>query len=361
MDTAHFQSRLKQYQQVIDDDIASYADSLRESIREQYGAYAAVEIDAYLQILERGGKRIRGALTIVGYEMSGGTDTDMIVKAARVIEMMHAYMLIIDDIQDGSLIRRGGPSAHAHLATLHEEKKYSQSSEHFGVSIALNAAIAGAHAAQMILANIDADESLRIKAISILNRTIAITAHGQTYDIMNEVVPEVEQADVERTLELKTAYYTVLNPLHVGMVLAGADCHATDAITDYAVHTGKAFQITDDLLGVYGTEKDSGKNPLDDIREGKRTLLIIHALKHCSATDKKFLLSVLGNSDLTQEQFESVQEILKTCGSYTYATKQARKHVEAALVALEAEAHRWDESGVRFLRGLTQYLPGRAA
>lgn len=358
-ETELFSRKLKQYQAILDADIAAYAKKTRHTTLNQYGEHARLEIDAYLSILERGGKRIRGALTMLGYEMSGGTQMEMITQVARTVEMIHAYILIVDDIQDRSSMRRGGPSAHAHLADYHEEKSLSQHADHFGISIALNAALAGAHAAQMQLANVDAPEDYRLKAISILNRTMTVTAHGQTYDIMNEVSSQVSAQDVDRSLEWKTAHYTVLNPLHMGMVLAGADCHATDAITDYAIHTGKAFQITDDILGIFGTEFESGKSPMDDIREGKMTVLSLYALQKSTDTDKNFLIQMLGNQDLTQTQFERCQYIIKRCGALAHAEREAQTHITAALASLDLHADRWSEEGVAFLRGLAHYLPSR--
>ncbi|CAN5640202.1 polyprenyl synthetase family protein [soil metagenome] len=356
-----FKKDLGRYQKLIDADIQAYAKHVRRVTLQQYGEYARLEVDAYLSILERGGKRIRGALTILGYEMSGGTDQKMIIEAARVIEMIHAYILIIDDIHDRSEMRRGGPSAHVQLAQYHKSQHFSQQAEHFGVSIALNGALSGAHAAQMILANLQTDEDARLKVISILNRTMSVTAHGQTYDIMNEVVSKVSEADVDKALEWKTAHYTFLNPLHVGMVLAGADCHATDAITDYAMHAGRAFQLTDDLLGTFGTEFDSGKSPMDDIREGKRTLLSVHALEHTTNGDKNFIIQMLGNQHLTQAEFERCQDIIKNCGAYDYTKQSAEQHVARALASLQGHDERWSKEGIAFLRGLVSYLPNRTS
>ncbi len=351
-----FRSQLSAYKELIDADIETYAKYIQTSTLQQYGANARLEIDAFLSILARGGKRIRGSLVMLGYEMSGGSDLQMILQAARAIEMMHAYILIIDDIQDRSLVRRGGPSAHALLADHHRHQHLSQNPDHFGVAIALNAALAGAHAAQTIFANLDAEERLRLNVLSIMNRTMLITAHGQTNDIMNEVVASVDEKQVERVLEWKTAHYTFLNPLHVGMVLADADCHATDAITDYAMHAGKAFQITDDILGTFGSEQESGKSPLDDLREGKRTLLTVYALEHTQSGDKNFLIQMLGNAKLTQAEFERSKDILVESGALDYARESAKQHVQKALTSLESETHRWSEQGVQFLRGLAQYL-----
>jgi geranylgeranyl diphosphate synthase, type I len=356
---AHFQKQLGKYQRLIDTEIASYTRQARTATLKQYGEYARLELDSFLAILERGGKRIRGALTLVGYEMSGGRDQALALEVARIVEMIHAYLLIIDDIQDNSDMRRGGPSGHAYLTQYHQRQQLAGNSGHFGRSIAMNSGLAGGHVAQMQLANIAADESIRLKLLSILNRTVLVSSFGQTYDIMNEVVAEVSCDDVERTMEWKTAHYSVLNPLHMGMVLAGADCQATDAITDYAINVGKAYQITDDLLGTFGTEFDSGKSPMDDIRQGKRTLLVVYALEHASDANKNFLLQSLGDDRLTQAEFERCKEILHDSGAYTHTARAAQRYIDNALSSLKTQESLWSADGVQFLRGLANYLPTR--
>ena len=351
-----FKDRLAEYKTRIDADIAAYSKHIRTTTLQNYGANSRLEIDAYLDILERGGKRIRGALVMLAYEMSGGTDTAMIIQAARAIEMMHAYILIIDDIQDRSPSRRGGPTAHVALAQYHNQHNLAGDSDHFGVAVALNSALAGAHAAQNLLASLNVDDHLRLAALSIVNRTMIITAHGQTSDIMNEVVAEVTERDIDRVLLWKTSEYTFLNPLCLGMVLAGADCSATDAIRDYALNAGVAFQITDDILGTFGTETEHGKSPMDDMREGKRTVVTTYALEHANDADKDFLLQMLGSPNLTPAQFERCKTILVKTGALAYAQDRARNSVIAALASLDTESHRWPESDVAFLRDLAGYL-----
>ncbi len=356
---ADFKTQLVAYKNIIDKDIDSYSKLIQKSTLQNYGSEARIPTDVFLDILSRGGKRIRGALTILGYEMSGGKDQKMIIQAARAVEMIHAYFLIMDDIQDRSDIRRGGASAHKLLEQYHHDHHLSGSSEHFGIAVAMNAMGIGNHAAQVILANLDAPEGLRLKTLSILNQTAITTDHGQTGDIMNEVVAEVTQADVDKVYELKTARYTFLNPLHMGMVLAGADCSATDAITDYAIHAGKAFQITDDILGTFGSEFESGKSPMDDTREGKRTAVTVYALEHTTNGNKNFLIQMLGNEHLTSAEFNRCKDILVESGALDFAKDQAAMHVKKALESLQKEAFRWSPTGVRFLGELVSYLIDR--
>jgi len=349
---------LADYRVLIDKDIEAYAAYIRRSTLQQYGATAHLEVDAFLKILERGGARMRGSLTILGYEMSGGAmdakGKAMITQAARAIELLQAYLLVIDDMQDRSPTRRGGPSAHFALADYHRTHHLAGDPMHFGMSLATNAALVGAHAANTILANLDAPDDLRNNVVSITNRTMLVTGHGQSVDIMNEVSATTDPKDIDNVQEWKTATYTVLNPLHVGMVLAGAGCEATDGITPYAIHTGKAFQIANDIDGVFASEQQTGKSSLDDIKEGKRTYMTIYALEHAETADKNFLIQMLGNEHLTPAEFVRCQQIIQESGGLEFARKQAKAHVTAALKSLHNEAHRWSPEGVLALQNLAE-------
>lgn len=356
-----FQHQLQAYKAAIDSDITAYAQHVLGTTRTQYGEHSAAVTSAYFDMLQRGGKRIRGALAMVGYEMCGGTDRQMIVRAATALEMMHAYILIIDDIQDRSKVRRGKPTVHEMLATYHTQHKLKGDAAHTGVSLALNAALAGNHAAQMLFAGLSVSDELRTKVLGIVNLSMLTTSHGQTYDILNERLAHVSLQNVEDTLEWKTAHYTVLNPLCVGMVLAGVGCEDTDAIRGYALPVGIAFQITDDIIGVFGTDKETGKSSMDDIREGKRTLLTLYALEHAAAPDQEFLRAALGNESLTRTEFEKVRGIIRDSGALEYAQSTAAAHTKRALNALHSHPPHWNNTSVAFLRGLAEAVLSRTS
>jgi geranylgeranyl pyrophosphate synthase len=321
------------YKKLVDDEIARFATQSRKNTTSQYGDVSATVYDEFLRILGGKSKRIRGTLTLIGYEMSGGTDIKTAVVAARVIEMMHAYLLIIDDIQDKSTLRRG------------EQTVYSK----LGPELAINAALAGMHVAQMSLANLSTDADTKIALMNILNRTMTATVHGQTKDL---VFSKDHTASVEVVLQMyrqKTAEYTFLNPLHTGMVLAGADCHATDAITDYAIHAGIAYQIKNDLeaLSMYQTAND-------DIVGNKHTIVIAHALCELSAGDRTVLQSMLG-SGLSEKQYKSLNELLEVAGSISYASTHLKRHINGAAHALNKEESRWPATHVSLLREILSH------
>lgn len=360
-DIQRYTKQLDAYKTAIEDAINAYSKQIKKSTLQTFGKHSRIAVDAYLDILSRGGKRIRGALVMASYEMSGGKNKDMIIKAAMAVEMIHAYILMIDDINDRSPIRRSGPSAHTVLAEYYAKNEFGDDAQHFGESIAMDAALLGNHGAQILMANLDVDPQLRLNAISILNRGMNITIHGQFNDLFNQVLDTVSERDVDMVTEWKTAHYTFLNPIHIGMILAGADCHATDAITEYAMNTGKAFQLQDDILGTFGGEFEIGKSPLDDMREGKRTLLVVYALEHTSEANKNFLLQALGNHRITHPEFKRCKDIIISSGAMEYSQKKAVAYTQAAIDSLAKESARWSKSGVAFLRGLSLSLLNRTA
>jgi geranylgeranyl diphosphate synthase, type I len=356
---AAFKAQLAAYKQEIDAAVGAYQQEAAQHMRTQFGEYPALVYDAFLDILSRGGKRIRGALMMAGYEMAGGRDRAMITQAALAVEMLHAYILIIDDIQDRSAKRRGKPSAHELLTDYHREHGLQGDAAHAALSLALNAAWAGSHAAQNVFIELNVPAERRLRALTLLNEHIMVTAHGQTIDIMNELTQQVSDQQINQVLEWKTAVYTVLNPLQVGMILAGASEQDVAAISSYALPAGKAFQIADDVLGIFGNEEASGKSVMDDIREGKRTILTAYALQHASADDQAFLRRALGNMDLTPQDFAQCKAILQACGARKHAEDQAEAYIAEAIGALDKTESRWSPDGVAFLRNLAHALTKR--
>jgi geranylgeranyl diphosphate synthase, type I len=346
IDATHDQLKLATYKKIIDADIASYVPYAIAAAGSQYGPGAAKTTEAFLDLVRRGGKRVRGALTMVGYEMLGGSDRQMITRAATAMEMIHAYMLVLDDIQDRSVLRRGRPTLHRVLT----DSDLAGGNERVGANLAMNAALAGNHAAQMLLAGLNVDAELIRKVLGIVNLTLVITSHGQNLDLMIErrtgLPTDTELANL---MQWKTAEYTFLNPLCVGMVLAGAGCEDTNAIREYALHAGQAFQVANDIQGIFGTTAANGKDVREDIREGKRTVLTVHSLRHAAAPDKEFLAEMLGNPDLSEAEFEHCRAIIRDSGSLEYAEHIRNAYIQAARAALQAVDRPWNAAYVQFL------------
>lgn len=318
-------------------------------------------LNFYNQIAIRGGKRIRASLAYYTYKMMGGTNEDTAMELARAIEMIHAYLLIIDDFTDKSATRRGGPTAHVLAEKYFKENAFVRvDSYHHGAAMAITAALLQLHRAEEVILGLKTSDAIKIQISQNLNSKIATTAYGQITDGFNSLKDIVPEKDVLSMLEWKTGVYTFENPLHSGALLAGAGAKELALLTEYAIPTGIAFQIHDDVIGMFGDCEETGKSDKDDLMEGKMTLLIQHALQNASKEDVVTINKYLGNRTLTDEEHAIVQQVLIDCGSFEYSKETAKKLVEVGKQMLKKAPSNWDPSGKRFLRGVADYIIQRS-
>ncbi len=351
-----FKQQLADFSRLIDADLANYVERALSDTHEQFGEHPTEAVKAFCSLLTRGGKRIRGALTMNTYYMLGGTDAAVALQAARAIEMLHAYILMVDDIQDRSEIRRGGPAAHVMLREYHKTHHLRDDAQHFGESITMNGFLFGAHSAMNELLDIDAPNEYKFAALRNVNRHFIATVHGQSKDIFNEVVDTASIDDVDKVLLWKTAYYTFMNPMQLGAILAGAKNADLKRLEEYSLAAGRIFQITDDIIGVFGVESETGKSALDDIMEGKRTVLTVKALELAPKADAYFLEQMLGNHKLTQSEFARCQTIIEDSGALEYAREQAQSSAVDAFTALDDIDTHWPGRQAEFTSNLVHYM-----
>lgn len=323
-----------------------------------------------------GGKRLRGAFVYYGYMMYGGKDFNEILKSAAFVELIHNYILVIDDIQDNADLRHGKKTLHERYKDYYKEiilpirkrrlrrhlddYEYEGDPEHFGISLALNGGLLLSHYAQLLFLKTKFDHNLKTKALEKLNRCVIDTAYGQTVDIYGEKVGDVDEEYVLKVHKYKTGKYTYENPLHIGAILAGANEEDLKDLTEYGIPAGIAFQIQDDILGIFGDEDKMGKSAMGDLKEGKWTLLIVKALENANQKQKKKLLTALGNKHLTIEDQEEVKKIIIETGSLQYSKDLALKYVKKAKKTLEKNKKlHWKQEGVDFLNGIADYMINR--
>lgn len=350
--------KLAEYKSKIDKDIVAYSKELEKECLEKYNKTTQDIAGAYISILARGGKRLRGALTMHAYYMAGGKDQQLAIRAARAIEMIHAYLLIVDDIADRSQTRRGGPAAHKLLQEYHHERELHGNAEHFGSSQAMHAALFGSHRAMEEITKLPIADEQKIEALEYLNSSLEVTIAGQISDIYNEAVREVSEKDVRQVLTWKTAYYSFLNPLQFGILLAGKDMKNFVWLKNYGLYIGLAFQITDDILGIFANEDESGKSTLDDLREGKVTLLVANTLKKANEKEKQQFLDSFGREDLTRKEQKVIKEIMKNSGALEETKETAENEAAKAIFAL-SEAPEDLHDYARFLDGIALYITNR--
>lgn len=337
-----------------------FAQKLAEEEKYALSAHNSDSLDTlrfYNQIAIRGGKRIRASLAYYTYKMMGGTDEAAAMELARAIEMIHAYLLIIDDFTDKSATRRGGPTAHILAEEYFKKGSYARVDPyHHGAAMAITVALLQLHRAEEVILSLDAPDAIKIQISQNLNSKIATTAYGQITDGFNSLKDVVPEKDVLSMLEWKTGVYTFENPLHSGALLAGSDAQELALLTEYALPVGIAFQIHDDVIGMFGDSEETGKSDKDDLMEGKMTLLIQHALLNASKEQVATINKYLGNRSLTDEEHAIVQQVLIECGSFEYSKQMAKKLVDKGKLMLEKSPTSWNPSGIRFLSGVADYI-----
>jgi geranylgeranyl diphosphate synthase type I len=283
--------------------------------------------------LLRGGKRLRGALLLLGHEAAGGA-REAAVDASLGVELLHAYLLIHDDFMDQDDVRRGGPTLHRALG-----------GDHLGASLALlSGSLCEAWAYQLLG-----------PAAPVAARTIEQVILGQMADLRAPRSRELSQREILEVLRAKTGTYTFELPLHLGATLAGASQPLLDILSAYARPLGVAFQIADDLLGTFGAPEVTGKPNASDLREGKRTLIVARALESASPQDAARLRSQLGRPDADVDE---LREILRRSGAETSARADADRLCEEALRALDSPA--LPDGVARDLREIAAYAVRRA-
>jgi geranylgeranyl diphosphate synthase type I len=284
-----------------------------------------------------GGKRLRPAFCYWGFRSAGGEDSDAVVRAAASLELLQACALVHDDVIDASDTRRGAPSVHRRFAATHRAAGWHGDPEAFGAAAAILLGDLALIWADTMLAESGVAPAALQRAFSVWDTMRVEVMCGQYLDV-------VEQArgggSVERALRVarfKSAKYTVERPLHLGAALAGADADLLSALTDYGLPIGEAFQLRDDVLGVYGDPAETGKPAGDDLREGKRTVLVAFALEAANEAQQESLRRLLGDPALDQDGVTILRDIIAATGAVDRVEQLIAERYEQAHHALQSD------------------------
>jgi geranylgeranyl diphosphate synthase type I len=302
----------------------------------EVGPETAPLVDTVRDLL-RGGKRLRPAFCYWGWRGAGGTDVDGIVTAAAALELFQAAALIHDDVMDDSDTRRGRPAAHRAFAARHTRSGWSGDAVRFGTAGAILAGDLCLSWSDELFSEsgLPAAALARGRAVFDVMRTQLMG--GQYLDMLEQVRhreaadPGVAIARARRVVRYKSAKYSVEHPLLLGGTLAGAEPALLGRYSAFGLSLGEAFQLRDDLLGVFGDPAATGKPAGDDLREGKRTLLVAYALEHATPAQAGEIDRLLGDPALDAAGVATLREILTGTG--------AADRVEA-LIADDADAAR---------------------
>jgi geranylgeranyl diphosphate synthase type I len=283
-----------------------------------------------------GGKRLRPAFCYWGARAVGEPDRDAIVRAAASLELLQACALVHDDVIDRSATRRGKPSVHEQFAALHTDRGWVGDPAEFGEATAILLGDLFLVWSATMFATSGVSEAALSRARPIADAMRVELMAGQFLDV-------VEQArgggSVERALRVarfKAAKYTVERPLHLGAALGDGTPEAFAAFTGYGIPLGEAFQLRDDLLGVFGDPAVTGKPAGDDLREGKRTVLIALAVEAASPAGRDTLTRHLGDSDLDGAGVEELRDVVTTGGAAAAVEDMIAARVDTAVAALAA-------------------------
>lgn len=320
---------------------ASVQATLDDFLAEQAAILSSISDDTLpfttsLRQLLAGGKRLRPSFCMWGYLAAGGTDLPAALRASASLELLQACALVHDDVMDDSDTRRGHPAAHRRFATLHRGAGWLGDPDRFGDGAAiLLGDLCLSWSDELLYRSGFAPEALaRAKVVYDRMRTELMA--GQYLDLLEQVRGG---GSVERTLlvvRYKSAKYTIERPLHLGAALAGGDGALADVLSAYGLPLGEAFQLRDDVLGVFGDPVETGKPAGDDLREGKRTLLVATAMERADAEQAARLREGVGDAHLTPGAIEELRMIVVATGALDEVERVIAERTAEAVAALDS-------------------------
>jgi geranylgeranyl diphosphate synthase, type II len=280
-----------------------------------------------------GGKRFRPRMVLSAYEALGGCDLEAAASVGAAFELLHTALIVHDDVIDHDFVRRGAPNISGSYRDAARAAGASDAvAEHRGMSasvIAGDLALMGAH--RLVDAS-GVDEQTRSRLLQVMDDALFASAAGELIDVDFAWIPDVPAVEEILTMErLKTAVYSFECPLQAGAILAGAPERVVGILGEFGRDLGLAYQLVDDLLGVFGAEEETGKSATGDLREGKRTVLIAYA---CAAAGWGDVAPLFGSPDLTAEGADRLRRHLVACGAKRFAEGLARYYANRALARL---------------------------
>lgn len=312
-------------------------------------------MDHIVDLTLRGGKRIRAALLYYSYLAHGGRNKNEAMKASMAMELSETYLLIHDDIMDDDDLRRGGRTIHESYKELAEDKYHDKTNPKvFGDSLGILAGDISCALSNEIISSSKFKSEYLVNALNELNKIYVTEGYGQTLDIMSEIENHVTKDDVNLIQQLKTVPYTFDGPIKIGAMLAGANGSSLDILSRYSVPLGTAFQIQDDILGMFGSEEKLGKPVTSDLKEGKKTLLILEALSRADKSQKEIIELNLGNKKVTYNSLRQVRKVIKETGSLEESKSLAKQLVEEAIN--ELDKMKLEKEGKDFLLNIAEYM-----
>ncbi|MGE0214365.1 bifunctional (2E,6E)-farnesyl/geranyl diphosphate synthase [Mycolicibacterium sp.] len=333
---------------------AAVTEQLREYLRdrrrdaEYIGADYAVLTEALEEFVLRGGKRLRPAFAYWGWRAVAGTEPGPhVLRLFSALELLHACALVHDDVIDASATRRGLPTVHRIFAHRHQSNDWHGSAEQFGLSAAILLGDLALVWADDVVATADIGDAARRRVQQVWAAIRTEVLGGQYLDIVNEASGAETVASALTVNTYKTASYTISRPLQLGAA-AAADCpDILAAFHELGTALGVAFQLRDDVLGVFGDPVVTGKPSGDDLRSGKRTVLLAEAVELADKHDPvaaKLLRTSIGTA-LSDAQVKELCLVIESVGALAAVedridtlTRRAIEIVNSTPIEVQAKA-----------------------
>lgn len=281
------------------------------------------------EFLLRPGKRIRPLLFVIGYSGFTKRKTPGLYRSALAFELLHAFLLVHDDIIDKSPLRRGKPSMHK---LLDKYLKNYKDIKFNGQDLAIVAGdVIYALAINAFLA-INEDFKRKEQALRKFIEAAVFTGSGEFIELLcaTKSLKDLTKKEVYNIYDFKTAYYTFSCPLASGAILAGASQKEVNKLSEYGLCLGRAFQIKDDILGMFGKEKKTGKSSLTDLREAKKTILIWYAYHKATTLGRKTMEKIFLKDQVNRADLSLMREVIRATGSLRFARNEISRLAQKA-------------------------------
>jgi geranylgeranyl diphosphate synthase, type I len=293
------------------------------------------------ELVATGGKHLRPAFVYWGYRATGAEHHDGVFGPAAAVQLLHTFALLHDDVMDRSPERRGRPSAYTSLAKMHANEGLAGDSSWFGIGGAILAGDLAYVWADQLLDEAPLHAEVLNRARRVFTTLRVEVMAGQYLDLRLAGLPNASETHALHVALLKSGRYTVTRPLQMGAAMGAVDPRLDQALGAYGDAVGVAFQLRDDVLGLFGDPESTGKGDLDDLREGKRTVLMLKALQRATSAQRAQLDAVLGDPELTDDAAQRVRDIVVETGALNEVERligERRAAADAALRHVHGDA-----------------------
>ncbi len=286
----------------------------------------------FLWEMTKKGKKVRGALTMLGYEIAGGKNKKKALCLGLALEIFHSAILIHDDILDRDTLRRGAPTCWNFWRKRAQEEEIKDP-YHFGVSMAINTGDLGFYLAQKALRLASFSSRTRDTVNEFFEEILLKVVYGQILDISNSIWAGFSEKEILKVFYFKTALYTGSGPLLLGYKAGGGDeQNIENSLRIFGENIGWAFQLRDDILGVFGDPAKTGKSVGGDIREGKNNIVVLKALKSLKRSEREKILSLLSKKGrVSQKEIREIVRIIEKSESRQEVEKEILRYYKTAL------------------------------